>query len=56
LQSQKFEYDNKINIETPFFVLSSKCANVNNNKIKFIYNDWVTLDVMKKIESYSIRK
>lgn len=56
LQSQKFEYENKINIETPFFVISSKCANVNNNKIKFIYNDWVTLDVMKKIESYSIRK
>lgn len=56
LQSQKFEFDNKINIETPFFVISSKCAIVNNTKIKFIYNDWVTLDVMKKIESYSIRK
>jgi len=56
LYSEKFEYGNKINIETPFFIITSKCVSYSNSKVKFTYNDWVTVDEMKKIEKYTIKK
>jgi hypothetical protein len=56
LYSQKFEYDNKINMETPFFILTSKCTSYTNSKISFTYNDWVTIDEMKRIEKYTIKR
>lgn len=56
LQSEKYLFENKTYIETPFFVISSKCVNYEEPKIKFTYNDWVTVDEMKKIERYSIKK
>jgi len=56
LYSQKFEYDNKINMETPFFILTSKCTGYTNSKISFTYNDWVTIDEMKRIEKYTIKR
>lgn len=56
LQSQKFEFEGKINMETPFFVIAAKCVDYNNSKIQFNYNDWVTVDEMKRIESYTIKK
>ena len=31
----KFEYENKMNIETPFFVITSKCSSYNNSKLNF---------------------
>lgn len=56
IQSQKFIFDNKIIIETPFFAISSKCALLNNFSILFTYQDWVNVQEMKKIESYTIKK
>ncbi len=56
LYSQKFEYDNRINMETPFFILTSKCTSYTNSKISFTYNDWVTIDEMKRIEKYTIKR
>ncbi len=56
LTSQKFDFENKVNIETPFFIISSKCAMNSNLKLIFTYRDWPTIDEMKKIESYSIKK
>ena len=56
LYAEKFEYDNKIHIETPFFIISSKCVSYSKSNIKFIYNDWVTVYEMKKIEKYTIKK
>jgi hypothetical protein len=56
LYSQKFEYDNKVNMETPFFILTSKCTSYTNSKISFTYNDWVTIDEMKRIEKYTIKR
>ena len=56
LFSEKFEYENKMNIETPFFVITSKCSSYNNSKLNFTYNDWVTIEEMKQIEKYTINK
>jgi hypothetical protein len=56
LFSEKFEYENKMNIETPFFVITSKCSSYNNSKLNFTYNDWVTIEEMKQIEKYTIKK
>ena len=56
LFSQKFEYDNRIHMETPFFILTSKCASYTNSKINFTYNDWVTIEEMKRIEKYTIKR
>lgn len=56
LYSQKFEFDNKVNMETPFFILTSKCTSYTNSKISFTYNDWVTIDEMKRIEKYTIKR
>jgi len=56
LFSEKFEYENKMNIETPFFVITSKCSSYNNSKLNFTYNDWVTNEEMKQIEKYTIKK
>ncbi len=56
LKSQKFQFENKVNIETPFFVISSKCALESNFSIQFTYHDWVTVQEMKKVESYTIKK
>ncbi len=56
LFSEKFEYENKMNIETPFFVITSKCSSYNNSKLNFTYNDWVTIEEMKQIEKYTLKR
>ena len=56
LFSEKFEYENKMNIETPFFVITSKCSSYNNSKLNFTYNDWVNIEEIKQIEKYTIKK
>lgn len=51
LLETKYEYNGLTFIELPFFFLTSKCQ---SQPFSFTYNDWVSLDDLKKISKYSI--
>jgi hypothetical protein len=55
-RTQAYSYEGKTFIETPFFIINTKCLNYKSEKFKYFYNDWLTIEEMSKVERYTIKK
>ncbi len=55
-RTQAYIYENKTYIETPFFMINTNCLNNKFQKYQYVYNDWLTVEEMSKVERYTIKK
>jgi len=55
-RTQAYIFDNKTYIETPFFMINTNCLNNKYEKYQYVYNDWLTVEEMNRVERYTIKK